>query len=72
MPILVPEAEEELRDLCLTSNGGLYHANSEELKACLIRLLSDDPLREAIGKNGQRFVAEQLPPSVVAHNAADL
>jgi glycosyltransferase involved in cell wall biosynthesis len=55
-PILVPEAVEALRDLCLVSNAGLLYRNSDELKECLVLLLSDESLRQALGSNGRAFL----------------
>ena len=55
-PIIVPEAVEALRDLCLVSNAGLLYGNSDELKECLMLLLSDEPLRQALGSNGRAFL----------------
>ena len=66
IPILVPEEAEELRDLCLVSNGGLFYGNSEELKECLLLLLSDDGLRQRMGSNGQRFIREARTPAAVS------
>ena len=63
MPILVPEAVEALRDLCLVSNAGLLYGNSDELKECLMLLLSDEPLRQALGSNGRAFLEGRGPSS---------
>lgn len=56
VPILVPEAVEALRDLCLVSNAGLLYENADELKECLMLLLSNEPLRQALGSNGRAFL----------------
>jgi glycosyltransferase involved in cell wall biosynthesis len=56
VPLLVPEKMEALRDLCLVSNAGLLYDNSDELKECLMRLLSDEPLRQTLGDNGRAFL----------------
>jgi glycosyltransferase involved in cell wall biosynthesis len=58
-PILVPDAVEALRDLCLVSNAGLLYGNSDELKECLMLLLSDEPLRQTLGSNGRAFLEGQ-------------
>jgi glycosyltransferase involved in cell wall biosynthesis len=69
-PILVPEAVEVLRDLCLVSNAGLLYGNSDELKECLMLLLSDEPLRQALGSNGRAFLegrgTSSAPPKAVS------
>ncbi len=56
VPLLVPEAVEALRDLCLVSNAGLLYENADELKECLMLLLSNEPLRQALGSNGRAFL----------------
>jgi glycosyltransferase involved in cell wall biosynthesis len=56
IPLLVPEDVEALNDLCLVSNAGLVYGNSDELKECLMLLLSNEPLRLALGNNGAAFV----------------
>jgi glycosyltransferase involved in cell wall biosynthesis len=66
VPILVPEYAEELRQLCLLSNAGLFYGNSEELQECLMLLLSNEPLRQAMGTNGQRFITGHLRASAAA------
>jgi glycosyltransferase involved in cell wall biosynthesis len=63
IPILVTEAAEALRDLCLVSNAGLHYSNSDELKECLVLLLSDEPLRQALGSNGRAFLEGRGPSS---------
>jgi glycosyltransferase involved in cell wall biosynthesis len=63
IPILVPEEADELRQLCLLANGGLFYGNPEELKECLLLLLSNEALRQAMGTHGQQFLARHLAPS---------
>jgi glycosyltransferase involved in cell wall biosynthesis len=59
VPIVVPESVEALADLCLVSNAGLLYGNSDELKECLMLLLSNEPLRQALGNNGAAFVVNR-------------
>jgi glycosyltransferase involved in cell wall biosynthesis len=66
IPLLVPEAAGELKDLCLTANAGLFYANAAELLECLLLLLSDELLRQAMGSNGYQFIAGHLRASVAA------
>ena len=56
VPIVVPEEVEALADLCLVSNAGLFYRNSDELKECLLLLLSNEPLRQRLGNNGRAFL----------------
>ena len=69
VPILVPEDAEELRQACLLSNAGLFYGNPEELKECLILLLSNEPMRQAIGNNGPPALARLQSTLPVAPNA---
>jgi hypothetical protein len=62
-PILVHEAAEALRDLCLVSNAGLLYGNSDELKECLMLLLSDELLRQTLGNRGRAFLEGRGPSS---------
>jgi glycosyltransferase involved in cell wall biosynthesis len=66
VPIVVPEAVEALRDLCLVSNAGLVFDNADELKECLMLLLSNDPLRQTLGRNGGSFLEERGFSSITA------
>jgi glycosyltransferase involved in cell wall biosynthesis len=56
LPIVVHEESPELKELCLLSQGGLFYSDAVELGECLELLLSDEPLRRAMGANGRRFV----------------
>jgi glycosyltransferase involved in cell wall biosynthesis len=60
IPIVAPEGNEELRELCQASNAGLFYADAEELRDCVLLFLSDERLRQALGTNGKRFV-ESFP-----------
>jgi hypothetical protein len=41
----------------------LFYGNPEELKECLLLLLSNEALRQAMGTHGQQFLARHLAPS---------
>lgn len=56
VPIIVHEGADELKELCLVSNAGLFYSDLDELQECLDLLLSNEPLRKALGANGRRFV----------------
>jgi glycosyltransferase involved in cell wall biosynthesis len=56
LPIVVHEESPELKELCLVSEGGLFYSDADELGECLELLLSDEPLRKAMGASGRRFV----------------
>src|SRR5712691_5207674 len=59
VPIVVHEAERELKELCLASNAGLFYAGGE-LKACIDLLLSDRALSAALSVNGRAFIAANI------------
>jgi hypothetical protein len=56
LPIVVPANVRALKGLCLAANAGLWYSNLGELRECLALLLSDEPLRRAMGTNGKNFV----------------
>jgi glycosyltransferase involved in cell wall biosynthesis len=59
VPLVVHEAERELKELCLASNAGLFYAG-RELKACIDLLLTDRALSAAMSVNGRAFIAANL------------
>ncbi len=58
-PVLVNGRSEVLVGHCLTSNGGLYYSNYEEFALCVELLRAQPDLRQALGRAGQRYVAER-------------
>lgn len=52
LPLLVPEANEKLKNLCRARNCGLYYRDAVEAKACLEYLINNDTERVAMGQNG--------------------
>ena len=64
-PVLVNGRCEVLRAQCLRSNGGLWYGSYEEFREALSLLLDRAEVREALGRAGQRFVAEHYRWSVV-------
>jgi len=47
-----------LKGHCVKGNSGLFYENYEEFAGCMNLLLSDNMLREKLGKNGFRYVKE--------------
>jgi glycosyltransferase involved in cell wall biosynthesis len=47
------------------SNGGLYYADRDEFVECLKRLVADEPLRAALGRNGREYVRHNYRWDVV-------
>jgi glycosyltransferase involved in cell wall biosynthesis len=63
-PVVASRGAQDTADACRQSNGGLAYADVDELGACVELLLTDEPLRHAIGANGRRFVTEQAARSI--------
>ena len=59
IPVVASHGAPDTAEACRQSNGGLVYADDDELGACVELLLTDEPLRRAIGANGQRFLREQ-------------
>ena len=59
IPLLVNDGAGEPTELCRQSNAGLVYSSSDELGGCLEILLTDEPLRRAMGANGFDFIREQ-------------
>lgn len=57
-PVLVNGKCDVLRGQCIRGNAGLYYENYDEFEACLEILLANDGMRNAMGKNGMKFVLE--------------
>jgi glycosyltransferase involved in cell wall biosynthesis len=57
-PVLVNGKCDVLKGQCIRGSAGLYYENYEEFEACLDILLANDEMRDAMGKNGMRFVLQ--------------
>lgn len=55
-PVLANARSEVLVEHCRTSNAGLYYADRWEFVESLKLLMRDEPLRRAMGRNGQLYV----------------
>jgi glycosyltransferase involved in cell wall biosynthesis len=71
-PVLANGRSEVLRGQCMRSQGGLWYRDYREFRACLDRLLSDDALRAALGRQGRRYVEEHHSWDRVARNYLDI
>jgi glycosyltransferase involved in cell wall biosynthesis len=56
IPLVVNDHAHELKELCRQSNAGLAYSEAAELRECLELLLTDEPLRKAMGANGHKFI----------------
>jgi hypothetical protein len=59
IPLLVNDNDPELTELCWQSNAGLAYSEAAELSEGLELLLTDEPLRRAMGTNGHKFIDAQ-------------
>ena len=64
-PVLANARSEVLTDHCQRSNAGLYYADGDEFVECLRLLVNNAELREKMGRNGRRYVAERYDWPVV-------
>ena len=56
--VLVNGKCDVLKGQCIRGNAGLYYESYDEFEGCLDFLLSDDELRNTMGKNGMKFVLQ--------------
>jgi glycosyltransferase involved in cell wall biosynthesis len=71
VPVLVNGRSDVLAGHCVSSNGGLYYTNYEEFRLCLDALLNQEPLRIALGRQGQRYVKERYSWDTVEKTYVD-
>ena len=64
-PVLANARSDVLTDHCQRSNAGLYYADGNEFIECMQLLVGNAELRERLGRNGRRYVAEQYSWQVV-------
>ena len=64
-PVLVNARSAVLVEHCTRSNGGLSYADRDEFVACLRLLIDDEPLRQALGRNGREYVRKHYRWDVV-------
>jgi glycosyltransferase involved in cell wall biosynthesis len=64
-PVLVNGRSAVLVEHCIRSNAGLWYESRDEFVEALELLLADEPLRAALGANGQAYVQEHYRWDVV-------
>jgi glycosyltransferase involved in cell wall biosynthesis len=57
-PVLASARNGAAVDHCRRANAGLYYANREEFVGALRAIMTNTRLREALGRNGRRYVQE--------------
>lgn len=63
--VLVNGKSDVLKGQCIRGNSGLYYENYDEFEECLDILLADNNMRNAMGKNGMKFVSENYSWEIV-------
>jgi glycosyltransferase involved in cell wall biosynthesis len=56
--VLVNGKCDVLKGQCIRGNAGLFFESYDEFEGCLDFLLSDDEVRNTLGKNGMKFVLQ--------------
>jgi hypothetical protein len=57
IPLLVPDTNAPMKQLCASANCGLWYRDEIDLRLCLESILADDALREHMGASGQLYAA---------------
>jgi glycosyltransferase involved in cell wall biosynthesis len=71
-PALASARSAVLKEHCLRSNAGLFYENAEEFAEALDLLVSNEPLRRALGENGRRYVEREYRWEVVLERYREL
>lgn len=71
-PVLANARSDVVTDHCQRSNAGLYYADGDEFVECLRLLVNNAELREKMGRNGQRYVAERYSWPVILEKYDEL
>jgi glycosyltransferase involved in cell wall biosynthesis len=64
-PVLASARNGAAVDHCRRANAGLYYANREEFVAALRAIMTNTRLREALGRNGRKYVQQHYRWDVV-------
>lgn len=64
-PALVHAGSPVLVDQCRQSNGGLWFRSYADFEECLMRLINDETLGNALAEQGRRFVETRYSPDAV-------
>jgi glycosyltransferase involved in cell wall biosynthesis len=59
-PVIASARNTAAVEHCRRSNAGLYYANREEFVEALRLLVTNDRLRQALGRNGQQYVQQNF------------
>ena len=72
IPVIVNEECEVLKGHCLKSNAGLFYTGRTEFCLCLARLLDDEELRAAMGRNGIEYVEKNYRWDIMVYKISRL
>jgi glycosyltransferase involved in cell wall biosynthesis len=59
-PLLVPESNHQLVDLCRGSQAGLFYADEMEAEGCLNYLMREKTVLAALGRNAKNYFEKQM------------
>jgi glycosyltransferase involved in cell wall biosynthesis len=62
IPLLVPEDNVPLADLCRYGQCGLYYKDAFEVMICIEYLMKNEAIRRAMGQNGHRLISTMGAP----------
>jgi glycosyltransferase involved in cell wall biosynthesis len=71
-PVLANGRCDVLAGQCLRSNGGLYYRSEAEFAGALDRLLADDSLAAALGRNGRDYYEREYSWPVIERKYLDM
>lgn len=60
IPILVPETNTAMKQICVTANCGMYYREAADAQACLDFLLGNETARRGMGANGEAYARNRL------------
>jgi hypothetical protein len=63
LPLIVPECNEKLRNMCVSGNCGLNYADAVEAAACIKYLVANESIRGSLGRNSFKLFCSQHNPS---------
>ncbi len=72
VPVVVNGKCEVLKGHCVKSNAGLYYESYREFEGCIDYMLCHKEEREAMGKNGKKYVEENYQWDVIVDRFADM
>ena len=70
IPLLVPEGNTALTQLCVSANCGIWYRDAVDARLCLEHLLANDVIRKRLGVHGQAYLAVSNTFAQLRHSPA--